>query len=77
MNQHVSKSEFKARALEYLRQVEKSGETLVITDHGKPVAEVRPYRTAESDPLATLKGSVLFYDRPMDPVGEDDWEALS
>lgn len=29
----VSKTEFKAKALEYFRQVEASGETLVVTDH--------------------------------------------
>ncbi|MFP3559849.1 type II toxin-antitoxin system Phd/YefM family antitoxin, partial [Paraburkholderia sp. SIMBA_049] len=32
----VSKSEFKARALEYFRLVEASGESLIVTDHGKP-----------------------------------------
>ena len=31
-----SKSEFKAKALEVLRAIEKSGEARVITDHGKP-----------------------------------------
>ena len=76
MNQHISKSKFKAKALELLRQVESSGESLIITDHGRPVAEVRPIQAAAADPLAALKGSVLFYDRPMDPVGEEDWEAL-
>jgi prevent-host-death family protein len=77
MNKHVSKSTFKARALELLREVEQTGVTLVVTDHGKPVVEVRPVATEKKlDPLAILKGSVLFYDRPFDPVGEDDWEAL-
>ena len=32
----VSKSQFKAHALELFRQIEASGEPLVITDHGRP-----------------------------------------
>ena len=40
--QTVSKSRLKARMLEYFRQVERSGETLIVTDHGRAVLEVRP-----------------------------------
>lgn len=43
MEQMVSKSRFKPQALEYFRQVEKSGEPLIITDRGKPVLKVLPY----------------------------------
>ncbi|MGN7983746.1 type II toxin-antitoxin system Phd/YefM family antitoxin [Burkholderia sp. 22313] len=71
----VSKSEFKARALEYFRLVEASGESLIVTDHGKPALEIRPYRTRESQPLDILRGSVMRYDNPLDPIAEDDWEA--
>jgi antitoxin (DNA-binding transcriptional repressor) of toxin-antitoxin stability system len=72
----VSKSEFKARALELFRQVEASGETLVITDHGQPRLEVRPYVEHKDDPRQVLRGSVLRYDDPLAPVGADDWDAL-
>ncbi|ANB73319.1 type II toxin-antitoxin system Phd/YefM family antitoxin [Paraburkholderia phytofirmans] len=71
----VSKSEFKAKALELFRQVEASGESLIVTDHGKPALEVRPYRGVERSPLDVLRGSVVRYDNPTTPVGEDDWEA--
>jgi len=70
----VSKSEFKARALEFFRQVEASGESVVVTDHGKPTLEVRPYRTIERNPLDVLRGSVVRYDDPMEPV-DVQWEA--
>lgn len=73
----VSKSEFKAKALEYLRDVEASGESIIVTDHGCPTIEVRPFRIVERSPLDILKGSVIEYTKPTDPVGEDDWEALS
>ncbi|MCO8575808.1 type II toxin-antitoxin system Phd/YefM family antitoxin [Burkholderia multivorans] len=71
----VSKSEFKARALEYFRLVEASGESLIVTDHGKPTLEIRPYRSSASQPLDILRGSVMRYDNPIDPIAEDDWEA--
>lgn len=71
----VSKSEFKARALEYFRLVETSGESLIVTDHGRPALEIRRYRSPESRPLDLLRGSVLRYDNPADPIAEDDWDA--
>ncbi|GAB6064057.1 type II toxin-antitoxin system Phd/YefM family antitoxin [Deferrisoma palaeochoriense] len=74
----VSKSKLKPKLLEYLRRVATTGEELVVTDRGKPVARIVPYREeAEEDVLASLRGTVVRYDRPTDPVGEDDWEALS
>lgn len=75
-SQQVSKSEFKARALELFRQVEATGEPIVVTDHGKPALEIRPYRAAaERNPLEVLRGSVLRFDDPLSPVGDDAWEA--
>lgn len=77
MTEHVSKSKFKAKALEYFRQVEASGEPIVITEHGKPTIEVRRIVADTRDPFEILKGSVLRYDRPFDPaVDEDEWEVL-
>lgn len=74
---HVSKSQFKAKALEYFRQVEASGEPLIVTDHGKPTLEIRRINHEKQDPFEILKGSVLWYDRPFDPaVDEDEWNAL-
>lgn len=71
----VSKSEFKAKALEFFRQIEASGESVVVTDHGKPALEVRTYRSMERNPLDVLRGSVVRYENPTEPVAEGDWEA--
>ena len=71
----VSKSEFKAKALEYFRQIEASGESVIVTDHGKPALEVRPYRGEERHPLDILRGSVVRYEKPTEPVANSDWEA--
>ncbi len=71
----VSKSEFKARALELFRQVESSGQSLIVTDHGEPTLEIRPYRAVKRSPLELLRGSVILYVGPTAAVGEDEWES--
>jgi prevent-host-death family protein len=73
----LSKSQFKPRALEVMRTVEQTGESIVITDHGKPVLELRPYTPPDVDPLKRLKGSVVEFLDPCDPVAEDDWESAN
>jgi len=75
--EQISKSEFKARALEYFRKVESSGQPLVVTDHGKPSIVIRRYQPADRSPLDVLKGTVAQYSEPMEPVGSGDWETLS
>ena len=71
----ISKSKFKARALEVLRAIESSGEPRVITDHGRPTLEIRKLRHSDVPPLERLRGTVIKYDGPADPVGEDDWDS--
>ena len=44
MAKSVSKSQLKARALEYFREVERTGRELVVTDRGRPVLKIIPYR---------------------------------
>jgi prevent-host-death family protein len=72
----VSKSQFKPKALQYMRDVERTGESIVITDHGKPTLELRPLPSfgVQEDPMTYLKGVVLDYVDPTEPVGEDDWD---
>ena len=76
MQTPVSKSEFKAKALEVLRQVESTGQSVIVTDRGKATIEVRPYHKNERSPLETLKGSVTEYINPTEPVAGDDWESV-
>ena len=72
----VSKSRFKARALELFRQVERTGEPIVITDHGTPVLKVVPYREEPEQALRLLRETVVKYDAPTEPVADDEWESL-
>lgn len=76
MGQVVSKSNFQDHALEYLKEVENTGEELIITDHGKPVLKLIRYGQNPKATLESLRGSVVRYDDPTEPVGEEDWESL-
>jgi prevent-host-death family protein len=79
MEKAVSKSRFKPRALEYFRQVEETRQGLIITDRGKPVLKITPYQPARETKAAgggRLRGAILRYDDPFEPVGVEDWEAL-
>ena len=73
----VSKSEFKARALEYFRQVEKNRKPLTITDRGTPVLRLVPYSGTSEEIFQELRHSVVKYEDPTEPVGENDWESLA
>ena len=72
----VSKSKFKPRALEYFRQVQKTRKELIITERGEPVLKVIPYCEDPGEALKALRGSVLRYEKPTEPVGTEDWESL-
>lgn len=74
--EEVSKSQFKAKALEFFRQVEASGKHVIVTDNGRPAIEVRRYKADDRTPLDRLRGSVIELTEPFAPVGEDDWESL-
>ena len=76
MVSRVSKSRFKAQALEIFRRIESTGEPVIVTDRGEPTLIVRKYVGKVTDARARLKNSVLRYDDPFEPAGADDWEAM-
>ncbi len=77
MAEKVSKSKFKPRALEYFRNIQKTGETLIILDRGTPVLKIIPYEETPEEALKNLRNTIIRYDSPMDPVAEEDWEVLA
>jgi prevent-host-death family protein len=55
MDRILTASRFKTQCLALLDEVAETGETLVITKHGHPVARVAPVQAP-----ASLRGSVMF-----------------
>ena len=76
MENMISKSQFKPRALHYFREIEKTGKELIISDHGKPVLKIVPYIEDPEEALKSLRNTVIKYDDPTEPVGLEDWNAL-
>jgi prevent-host-death family protein len=75
MSTIVSKSRFKAHALALFRQVERTGKPVIITDRGKPVLTLVPYREDPNAAIRALRESVVKYQAPTKPVAEDDWDS--
>lgn len=76
MGEIVSKSSFNEKALEYLREVEATGKELIITDRGKPILKLVRYSPDPQTALEALRGSVIRYEDPTEPVGQEDWESF-
>jgi len=62
-------ADFKARCLELMDRVRETGVEYVVTKHGKPVAKLVPFtENARPSFFGSLRGSVLKYERPFDPI---------
>ena len=62
-------ADFKARCLELMDRVRQTGVEYVVTKHGKPVAKLVPFtENARPSFFGSLRGSVLKYERPFDPI---------
>ncbi len=72
-------SQFKARCLAILARVKRTGQPILVTRFGVPVAEVGP-PSASVRPkrwLGSLRGTVRILGDVVSPAGdESDWEVL-
>ena len=72
--QILKASEFKARCLKLMDDVQKTGEEIVITKNGKPVSKLVPYRVAAPSLLGLHKGKISTGDEDIFSTGET-WDA--
>jgi antitoxin (DNA-binding transcriptional repressor) of toxin-antitoxin stability system len=54
-----------------LEEVRQTRQSVVVTRHGKPVAEISPYILRERDSANPLKGSILYQGDLVAPVEEN------
>lgn len=67
--------EFKARCLAIMDQVRESGEPVLITKHGKPVAKLVPAQNNADDIFGYMAGKVKVVGDIVGPVTPlEDWE---
>jgi len=74
----VAISEFKAKCLDLLDQVQKTKKPIRVTRRGQPVAEVFPYAPApKADWMGSMKGKSKILGDIISPANEEsDWEVL-
>jgi prevent-host-death family protein len=70
----IPAGEFKAKCLKLLDKVAEDRQPLVITKHGKPVAQLVPMPTNQSI-IGAMRGSVLWEGDIISPI-DVEWEAM-
>jgi prevent-host-death family protein len=70
----VAATEFKEHCLAMLEEVRKTRQSLLVTRHGKPVAEISPYVPPDRDAVNPLKGSILYQGDLIAPIDEK-WDS--
>jgi prevent-host-death family protein len=70
----IPAGEFKAKCLKLLDEVAEKRETLVITKHGKPVAEVRPV-PMQGDFVGSMRGTGEILGDIVSPI-DVEWDAM-
>lgn len=68
----IKASEFKAKCLKMLDTLSSSGETVIITKHGKPVAKVLPYGNTRII-AGFLQGQIAY--KATTDTHDDSWSA--
>lgn len=73
----VQATEFKAKCLALMDRVARTGETIVVTKNGRPIAELRPHRPPRAKTLIGLhKGQIEILGDILSPIDPEAWEAL-
>lgn len=70
----IAAGEFKAKCLKLLDEVAEKHQPLLITKHGKPVAQLIP-APAGKNIVGSMKGSVLWIGDIISPI-DVEWDAM-
>jgi len=77
MTDTISKSKLKAKMLEIFRQLEASGDELIVTDHDKPVLKIIPIKqkVAVAEVFGDLQGQVTYLEDINTPTLQE-WDEV-
>jgi prevent-host-death family protein len=75
MSRVIKASEFKAKCLAMLDEVERTRQPVVITKRGKPVAKLVPHNAPQKSLFGVLKGRVEIIGDIISPI-DVEWDAL-
>jgi len=74
MSRMIKASEFKAKCLAVLDEVERTRQSVVITKRGKPVAELVPHVAKKRELWGLLKDELFIEGDIISPI-DVEWEA--
>lgn len=72
-------SRFKATCLAVLERVRQTGQPLLVTKRGKPVAQILPPPAPEAageSRYGCMQGKIEFLGDVLEPLPAEEWEAL-
>ena len=73
----VSKSQLKAKMLEYFRKIEETHEGVIVTDHGRPTLRIVPFRPKKSAQAVFGKTQgMVRYHEPLTTPTTDEWHEV-
>jgi prevent-host-death family protein len=78
MGKMVGAAEFKANCLRIMREVERTGEAITVTQRGRPMVEIKPAGSQMKQKLffGCMKGTVTMSDDdPSKPAYDGPWNA--
>jgi len=75
MSRMIKASEFKAKCLAVLDEVERTRQPVIITKRGKPVAELVPHVPKKQSLRGLLKNELFIVGDIISPI-DVEWEAL-
>ena len=74
----VAISEFKATCLKLLQKIKDTGQTVLITKQGEPIALVSPPppKPSRRSAFGMMKGTIRITGDIVTPLSSEDWEVL-
>jgi antitoxin (DNA-binding transcriptional repressor) of toxin-antitoxin stability system len=66
----ISKSKLKTHMLQIFRQIEQTGEEVIVTDNNRPVLRIQPItrKPSVNEVFARYRGKLVFHEDPDTPT---------
>ncbi len=73
----ISKSKLKTNMLRIFRQIEQTGEEVIVTDNNRPVLRIQPIVGKQSvdEVFAPYRGGIIIHE-PLDTPTTEEWSEI-
>lgn len=73
----ISKSKLKTHMLQVFRQIEQTGEEVIVTDNNRPVLRIQPYtrKPGVDEVFSPYRGKMVLNEDPDTPTAEE-WSEI-